>query len=113
MSQALSNQDAYAVIARKDLAWDGRLFVGVKTTGIFCRPGCTARLPKFENCAFYDSASAALAAGLRACKRCHPAKAPGAKRQGAQSEQAAAVFLFAPASQGVTAAIVRVTRATG
>lgn len=47
--------------------------IGVKTTGVFCRPGCPARLPKFENCEFYDSPEAALRAGYRACKRCHPA----------------------------------------
>lgn len=47
--------------------------MGVRTTGVFCRPGCPARMPKFENCEFYDSPEAALRAGYRACKRCHPA----------------------------------------
>ncbi len=45
----------------------------VKTTGIFCRSGCPARAPKFENCEVLPSAEAALRAGYRACKRCHPA----------------------------------------
>jgi len=54
------------------LRFDGYLFLGVSSTGIFCRPGCPARLPKFENCHFYDSAAEALSAGYRACKRCHP-----------------------------------------
>lgn len=49
-----------------------RLFVGVKTTGIFCRPGCPARQPKRENCEFFDRASQAVEQGYRACKRCHP-----------------------------------------
>lgn len=80
MSLTLSNTEAYGIIARKDLAFDGALFVGVKTTGIFCRPGCPARLPKFENCVFFGAASGALTAGFRACKRCHPAKAPGFER---------------------------------
>ena len=48
-----------------------------KTTGIFCRPGCPARLPNFENCTYHPSAAHALAAGYRACKRCHPARNPG------------------------------------
>lgn len=47
--------------------------IGVKTTGVFCRPGCPARMPKFENCEFYAGPEAALRAGYRACKRCHPA----------------------------------------
>ncbi len=52
------------------------IFVGVKTTGIFCRQGCPARTPKAENCTFYNSAKAALKAGYRACKRCHPLNLP-------------------------------------
>lgn len=47
--------------------------MGVRTTGVFCRPGCPARMPKFENCEFYEGPEAALRAGFRACKRCHPA----------------------------------------
>jgi len=68
-----SNMDRYGVFSAKDMRYDGHLFLGVTSTGIFCRPGCPARLPKFENTAFYDSAADALAAGFRACKRCHPA----------------------------------------
>jgi len=52
-------------------------FVGVKTTGIFCRPGCPARIPKVKNCEFFETAEAALKAGFRACKRCHPMRQPG------------------------------------
>jgi len=64
--------DRYAVFANKDMRYDGHLFLGVTSTGIFCRPGCPAKLPKFENCEYYDTAAEALAAGFRACKRCHP-----------------------------------------
>lgn len=46
--------------------------LGVRTTGIFCRTGCPARLPLFKNCEFFDGVEAALKAGYRACKRCHP-----------------------------------------
>jgi len=63
----------YKVFEQKDLSFDGALFLGVSSTGIFYRPGCPARLPKFENCRFYDTAKEALSAGYRACKRCHPA----------------------------------------
>ena len=53
------------------------IYLAVTSTGIFCRPGCPARMPKRENCEFYDSIDKALAAGYRACKRCHPARLPG------------------------------------
>ena len=52
-------------------------FMGVKSTGIFCRPGCPARTPKKENCEFYDTAADAMTAGYRPCKRCHPMNMPG------------------------------------
>jgi AraC family transcriptional regulator of adaptative response/methylated-DNA-[protein]-cysteine methyltransferase len=70
-----SERGCYAVFENKDMRYDGSLFLGVSTTGIFCRPGCPARLPKIENTSFYASAAEALAAGYRACKRCHPAGA--------------------------------------
>lgn len=53
------------------------VFMGVKTTGIFCRPGCPARFPLRQNCVFFLDVSAALVAGFRACKRCHPLRLPG------------------------------------
>lgn len=66
-----SDRDIYkAFLARTDLPG---AIIGVKTTGVFCRPGCPARMPKFENCEFYAGPEAALRAGYRACKRCHPA----------------------------------------
>ena len=59
-----------AFLAR-DIAADGRFFVTVITTGVFCRPGCPAR-PKRENVRFMLTREACLAAGFRACKRCRP-----------------------------------------
>ena len=70
--QLKSDRQRYSVFADKDLRYDGHLFIGVRSTGIFCRPGCPARLPKFENSSFHNSAGEALSAGFRACKRCHP-----------------------------------------
>jgi len=72
-AQLTSDTDCYAVFAGKDMRYDGHLFLGVSTTGIFCRPGCPARLPKIENCRFFSFAADAVSAGFRACKRCHPA----------------------------------------
>lgn len=69
----LSTQsDQYKVFAKKDMRYDGHLFLRVISTGVFCRPGCPAKLPKFENCEYYGTAAEALVAGFRACKRCHP-----------------------------------------
>ncbi|MFN4255535.1 MAG: metalloregulator ArsR/SmtB family transcription factor [Saprospiraceae bacterium] len=55
----------------KDRAFDGRFYIGVKTTGIFCKPSCSAS-PKPENVSFFKEKSAAEKAGFRACKRCKP-----------------------------------------
>lgn len=77
MLNLTNTQHCYDIIARKDLTYDGLLFVGVTSTSIFCRPGCPAKTPKPENCHFFSNASAALLAGFRACKRCHPARSPG------------------------------------
>ncbi len=61
----------------RDSRFDGRFFVGVRTTGIFCRPICPVRLPKAENVTFFRSAAAATEAGYRPCLRCRPESAPG------------------------------------
>lgn len=61
----------------RDPRYDGRFFVGVLTTGIYCRPICPANLPKAENIRFFDSALNAQQAGLRPCLRCRPESAPG------------------------------------
>jgi AraC family transcriptional regulator of adaptative response / DNA-3-methyladenine glycosylase II len=66
----------YRAISTRDARFDGRLFVGVKTTGIYCRPICPARTPKFENVSFYASAAAAQEAGHRPCLRCRPEVSP-------------------------------------
>ncbi|MDH3431606.1 MAG: helix-turn-helix domain-containing protein [Gammaproteobacteria bacterium] len=61
----------------RDPRFDGQFFVGVKTTGIYCRPVCPAVAPKSENVVFYPSAAAACEAGFRPCLRCRPECAPG------------------------------------
>lgn len=61
----------------RDARFDGRFFVGVKTTGIYCRPICPANAPKSENVVFYRTAAAAGEAGFRPCLRCRPECAPG------------------------------------
>lgn len=61
----------------RDPRFDGQFFIGVRTTGIYCRPICPAVSPKSENIAFYPSAAAACEAGFRPCLRCRPECAPG------------------------------------
>jgi len=66
----------YRAFETHDARFDGRVFVGVTSTGIYCRPICPARCPKFENCRFFASAAAAQEAGFRPCLRCRPEIAP-------------------------------------
>lgn len=60
----------------RDPAYDGRFFIAVRTTGIYCRPVCRVRQPKLSNVSFYPSAAAAEQAGYRPCLRCRPESAP-------------------------------------
>jgi len=60
-----------------DASYDGVFFTGVKTTGIFCRPSCTARKPRPENVEFFATPREAMFSGYRACKRCQPLAADG------------------------------------
>ncbi|MGO4706884.1 AlkA N-terminal domain-containing protein [Microvirga sp. 2MCAF38] len=72
----LDRDACYRALQTRDSRFDGRLFVGVLSTGIYCRPVCPARTPKFENCHFFASAAAAQETGLRPCLRCRPETAP-------------------------------------
>jgi AraC family transcriptional regulator of adaptative response / DNA-3-methyladenine glycosylase II len=73
----LDDNACYRALSTHDARFDGRFFVGVRSTGIYCRPVCTVRAPRRENCRFYPSAAAAEAAGFRPCLRCRPELAPG------------------------------------
>ncbi len=67
----------YRALRARDARFDGRFFVAVSSTRIYCRPICTVRPPKRENCRYFPSAAAAEAAGYRPCLRCRPELAPG------------------------------------
>jgi AraC family transcriptional regulator of adaptative response / DNA-3-methyladenine glycosylase II len=73
---SLNPDVCYRALLTRDARFDGRLFVGVTSTGIYCRPVCPARTPKPENCRFFASAAAAQEAGFRPCLRCRPETAP-------------------------------------
>src|SRR5471032_1345803 len=72
----MDDDACYRALSTRDARFDGRLFVGVRTTGIYCRPICPARTPKRENVRFYPTAAAAQSAGFRPCLRCRPETSP-------------------------------------
>lgn len=76
MISAERKKEFYQALLAKKAEYEGIFFVGVKTTGVFCRPTCPARKPKFENCEFFETAQQALLASYRPCKRCRPLSHP-------------------------------------
>lgn len=68
----MTDEEKWKAAVACDPLYDGVFFYGVKTTGIFCRPSCKSKSPKRKNVAFFDTATAAIATGLRPCKRCRP-----------------------------------------
>jgi AraC family transcriptional regulator of adaptative response/methylated-DNA-[protein]-cysteine methyltransferase len=76
MIQSDRKHEYYRALIDKNSEYEGIFYVGVKTTGVFCRPTCPARKPKFENCEFYGTAKEALLASFRPCQRCRPLSHP-------------------------------------
>jgi AraC family transcriptional regulator of adaptative response / DNA-3-methyladenine glycosylase II len=74
----LDHDNCYEALASRDPRFDGVLYVGVTTTGVYCRPVCPARTPRRDRCRFFANAAAAENAGFRPCLRCRPELAPGA-----------------------------------
>jgi len=79
-SPDLSAELCYPALLARDARFDGRWFVGVTSTGVYCRPICRVRTPKAENCRFFGSAALAEAARFRPCLKCRPELAPRAGR---------------------------------
>lgn len=73
----IDSHTAWQALTARDTRFDGVFYVGVTSTGIYCRPVCPVRPPREENCRFYSSAEAAEMAGFRPCLRCRPELAPG------------------------------------
>jgi AraC family transcriptional regulator of adaptative response / DNA-3-methyladenine glycosylase II len=74
----LDHNSCYEALVARDPRFDGILYVGVTTTGVYCRPVCPARTPRRDRCRFFANAAAAENAGFRPCMRCRPELAPGA-----------------------------------
>src|SRR3954464_9005078 len=91
----LDSRTCYRALKARDARFDGRFFVAVSSTRIYCRPVCTVKPPRRENCRFYPSAAAAESGGYRPCLRCRPELAPGNASVDATSRlaQAAACML--------------------
>lgn len=71
-AQQVLNDPRWQAVLQRDRAADGAFFYSVKSTGIFCRPGCSSRTPRPENVQFHTSANEAAGAGFRPCQRCRP-----------------------------------------
>lgn len=72
----LADDDCYRALTARDARFDGNFFTGVTSTGIYCRPVCSVKTPRRENCRFFRHAAQAEGAGFRPCLRCRPELAP-------------------------------------
>lgn len=79
----------YSAVSSRDARFDGQFFTAVRSTGIYCRPSCPARVPKPENITFLPTAAAAQHSGYRACLRCAPDAVPGSPQWNTRSDLAA------------------------
>lgn len=82
----MDDDTRYRALDAKDARFDGMFFVGVTSTGIYCRPSCPAKTPKRANVRFHRTAASAQQAGFRACKRCRPDAAPGSPEWNVRSD---------------------------
>jgi AraC family transcriptional regulator of adaptative response / DNA-3-methyladenine glycosylase II len=85
----LDEESCYRAVRSRDRRFDGWFFVGVSSTGIFCRPSCPATTPKRANVRFFPTAAAAQGNGFRACRRCRPDTAPGSPEWNVRGDLAA------------------------
>ena len=72
LAAATESDPRWAAVVARNCEADGSFYYSVKTTGVYCRPSCAARLPRPENVRFYATCEDAERAGFRPCKRCRP-----------------------------------------
>lgn len=82
----LDPERIWNALRSNDPRFDGAVFCGITSTGIYCRPSCPARTPRRENVRFFPTAAAAQAGGFRACKRCRPDATPGSPEWDARAD---------------------------
>jgi AraC family transcriptional regulator, regulatory protein of adaptative response / methylated-DNA-[protein]-cysteine methyltransferase len=92
VNEMLDQEQCWAAVVAHDASADGRFFYGVRTTGVYCRPGCASRQPLRKNVAFFETTAAAEATGLRPCKRCRPTEGSIADRHVAAVARACALI---------------------
>ena len=68
--EKLTYEEMLEATRKNDTAYDGKFYVGVLSTGIYCLPSCKAKLPLIKNIVFFKTRDEAISAGLRGCKRC-------------------------------------------
>jgi AraC family transcriptional regulator, regulatory protein of adaptative response / methylated-DNA-[protein]-cysteine methyltransferase len=88
----LDLETCWRAVENRDASADGSFFYGVRTTGVYCRPGCASRLPLRANTVFFETTAAAEADGFRPCKRCRPTDGSAASRHLAAIERACALL---------------------
>ncbi len=88
----VDREQCWAALASRDARAEGAFVYAVRTTGVYCRPGCASRLPRRENVAFYPDPAAAEAAGFRPCKRCQPSEGSTGERHLAAIGRACALI---------------------
>jgi AraC family transcriptional regulator of adaptative response/methylated-DNA-[protein]-cysteine methyltransferase len=99
----VTEDEQWAAVMRRDRAADGVFYYSVRTTGVYCRPSCAARLPRRENVRFHATSVDAEAAGFRPCKRCRPDEASLAQRRAAAVAQACRLIQEADELPGLDA----------
>ena len=111
----LHDDAAYRALTTHDARFDGRLFVGVTSTGVYCRPVCRVRTPRRENCRFFANAALAESNGFRPCLRCRPEMAPGLSLTDSSAvlAQQAALLLEAAAHEGSDPALPEIAARLG
>src|SRR5262249_55142985 len=88
----LDLEECWTAVENRDAGADGNFLYGVRTTGVYCRPGCASRRPLRANTVFFETTEAAETAGFRACKRCRPADGSAASRHLVAIEKACALL---------------------
>jgi AraC family transcriptional regulator, regulatory protein of adaptative response / methylated-DNA-[protein]-cysteine methyltransferase len=88
----LNTEQCWTALTARDAAADGSFVYAVRTSGVFCRPACSSRLPLRRNVVFYETPAAAEEAGFRPCKRCRPCDASSAERHMAAIGRACALI---------------------
>ncbi|MCL2448628.1 MAG: hypothetical protein FWD17_06765 [Polyangiaceae bacterium] len=83
----LTDEARWSAVCRRDPSADGKFCYAVRTTGVYCRPSCPARLARRDNVSFHASPASADRAGFRACRRCKPLEAPPEREANAVSKR--------------------------